>query len=389
MAKRDYYEILGIKKGAGEEEIKKSYKKMALKYHPDRNPNDPSAEEKFKEAAEAYEILSDPQKRARYDQLGHKAFEHGSGGFGGGGMNMEDIFANFGDIFGGGGFGDFFGGGGGRGGQKRRRGQRGSDLRIEMALELEEIYKGVEKKIKLSSRLVGCNDCGASGAEKGSAHRTCPTCNGSGEYRQVAGGGFFQQIMVSACPTCNGDGKIIEKSCKSCEGKGRVSKEETLSVKIPAGVQEGMAISVRGKGNAGLRGGEYGDLIIQITERPHELFERDGDTLHHTLFITFPDAALGMKAEVPTIEGIKIRFDIKSGTLPGKIVRLRGKGLPNVNGYGTGDMLVHINVWVPSEVNSQEKEMLLKMKNSPHFQPNPRKEDKGFFRRMREFFSQS
>ncbi|MBX7241018.1 MAG: molecular chaperone DnaJ [Bacteroidia bacterium] len=387
MAKRDYYEVLGITKTAKDEEIKKAYKKMALKYHPDRNPDDPTAEDKFKEAAEAYDVLSDPQKRARYDQMGHRAFENGSGGFGGGGMNMDDIFSNFGDIFGDGGFGSFFGGGGGgRGGQKRRRGQRGADLRIEMALDLEEINSGVEKKIKLN-RFAGCNDCSSTGAESGTAFRTCPTCNGSGEYRQVAGGGFFQQIMVSACPTCNGEGKIIEKSCKSCEGKGRTPKEETFSVKIPAGVQEGMAISVRGKGNSGLRGGEYGDLIIQISEKPHEIFERDGDTLHYILFITFPDAVLGVKADVPTIDGTKVRFDVKPGTIPGKIVRLRGKGLPNINGYGTGDMLVHINVWVPQEISSQEKEMLNKMKVSSNFQPNPKKEDKGFFRRMREFFS--
>lgn len=383
MAKRDYYEVLGVPKTADAEEIKKAYKKLAMKHHPDRNPGDASAEDKFKEAAEAYDVLSDATKRGQYDRFGHQGVQGGFGGGGGQNVNMDDIFANFGDIF-----GDMFGGGGGRrgGGQSRRRGHRGQDLRIEMAMDLEEIATGKEKKIKIN-RYQTCGECSGSGAEKGSAFRTCTTCKGTGEYRQMAGGGFFQQIMVSACPTCQGEGRLIEKSCKSCDGKGRIMQEDTLSPKIPAGVQEGMSLSVRGKGHAGLRGGEAGDLIIQIVENPHDLFEREGDNLIHSMFISFPDAALGTKVEVPTIDGGKARFDIKSGMQPGKVVRLRGKGLPNINGYGTGDLLVHINVWVPKDLSSAEKDMLYKLKTASHFHPNPQKEDKGFFARMKEFFT--
>jgi molecular chaperone DnaJ len=382
MAKRDYYEVLGVPKTADAEEIKKAYKKLAMKHHPDRNPGDASAEEKFKEAAEAYDVLSDPQKRPQYDRFGHQGVQSGFGG-GGQNVNMDDIFANFGDIF-----GDMFGGGGQRrgGGQSRRRGHRGQDLRIEMALDLEEIATGKEKKIKLN-RYQACGECSGNGADKGSAFRTCSTCKGTGEYRQMAGGGFFQQIMVSACPTCQGEGRIIERNCKSCEGKGRIMDEETLSVKIPAGVQEGMSLSLRGKGHAGLRGGDAGDLIIQIAENPSELFEREGDNLIHSMFISFPDAAMGTKVEVPTIEGGKARFDIKAGTQPGKVVRLRGKGLPNINGYGVGDLLVHINVWVPKDLSSSERDLLNKLKSAAHFHPNPQKEDKGFFARMKEFFT--
>lgn len=388
MAKRDFYEILGVTKSSDAEEIKKAYKKLALKYHPDRNPGDAAAEEKFKEAAEAYEVLSDPQKKSSYDRFGHA----GVGGAAGGGQNftnINDIFANFSEIFGeqGGGGGSpfdaFFGGGRQK---QRRRGQRGQDLRIQLSLDLEEISKGVEKKIKLN-RYTGCGTCAGTGAENGSAFRTCPTCNGAGEIRQQAGGGFFQQIVVTACPTCQGEGRIIERNCKSCEGKGRNMGEETLSVKIPAGVQEGMSLSLRGKGHAGLRGGETGDLIIQISEKKHELFERDGDNLIHELFITFPDAALGLKAEVQTIDGGKVRFDIKAGTLPGKVVRLRGKGLPNVNGYGVGDLLVHINIWVPQDLNSEERTILSKLRDAKNFKPNPGKSEKGFFARMKEFFN--
>lgn len=383
MAKRDYYEVLGVSKSASKDELKKAYRKLALKYHPDKNPDDHEAEDKFKEAAEAYEVLSDDQKRSAYDRFGHA----GVGGAAGGGFQgrgFEDIFNQFGDIFGEGSpFGDIFGGG--AGGRRRRRGQRGGDLRISINLSLEEVATGVEKRLKLN-RQVACDTCGGSGAENGNAFTTCPTCNGHGEIRQQAGGGFFQQIVVSTCPTCQGEGKIISSPCKSCEGKGRVQREEVVSVKIPKGVSEGMTLSVRGKGNVGIRGGAPGDLIIQIEEKPSELFERDGDNLIHELFISFPDAALGTSVEVPTLTG-KARFKVNPGTQAGKVVRLRGKGLPNINGYGTGDLLIHVNVWTPKSLSSEERKLLTRLKKSSNFDPAPTHDEKGFFSKMREFFS--
>lgn len=380
MAQRDYYEVLGVSKQASKDELKKAYRKMALKYHPDKNPDDKEAEEMFKEAASAYEVLSDDDKRSRYDRFGHAGV---GGASGGGAQGFEDIFS---DIFGGEGgspFDSFFGRGGGR--SRRRRGQRGSDLRINIKLSLEEISTGIEKKLKIN-RYVGCDDCSSTGADGGTAFHTCPTCNGMGEVRQQAGGGFFQQIVVTTCPTCQGEGKIISKNCDTCEGKGRDRKEDVISIKIPAGVQEGMNLNVRGKGNMGLRGGTPGDLLIQIEEKDSDLYERDGDNLIHELFISFPDAALGRSIEVPTLSG-QSRFKISPGTQAGKVVRLRGKGLPNINGYGTGDMLVHINVWTPKSLTSEEKKILNKMQASPNFKPAPTKEEKGFFAKMREFFN--
>ncbi len=380
MAQRDYYEVLGVSKQASKDELKKAYRKMALKYHPDKNPDDKEAEEKFKEAASAYEVLSDDDKRSRYDRFGHAGV---GGASGGGAQGFEDIFS---DIFGGEGgspFDSFFGRGGGR--SRRSRGQRGSDLRINIKLSLEEIATGIEKKLKIN-RYVGCDDCSSTGADGGTAFHTCPTCNGMGEVRQQAGGGFFQQIVVTTCPTCQGEGKIISKNCDTCEGKGRDRKEDVISIKIPAGVQEGMNLNVRGKGNMGLRGGTPGDLLIQIEEKDSDLYERDGDNLIHELFISFPDAALGRSIEVPTLSG-QSRFKISPGTQAGKVVRLRGKGLPNINGYGTGDMLVHINVWTPKTLTSEEKKFLNKMQASPNFKPAPSKEEKGFFAKMREFFN--
>ena len=382
MAKRDFYEVLGVSKTASKDELKKAYRKMALKYHPDKNPGDKDAEEKFKEAAEAYEVLSDDQKRSTYDRFGHA----GLGGAAGGGFQgrgFEDIFSQFGDIFGGDSpFGDIFGGGGRR---RRSRGQRGGDIRIKLALDLEQIAKGADKKIRLN-RQVACNSCSGTGAENGTAFNTCPTCQGAGEIRQQAGGGFFQQIVVSTCPTCQGEGRIVAKGCKTCEGKGRTAEEDIVSVKIPAGVMEGMSLSVRGKGNAGLRGGPNGDLIIQIEEKPSDLFERDGDNLIHELFISFPDAALGTQTEVPTLEG-KVRIKIPAGTQAGKVVRLKGKGLPNINGYGTGNLLVHINVWTPQSLTAEERKIITKLKNAENFKPNPTQEQKGLFSKIREFFS--
>ena len=384
MAKRDYYEILGVSKTAPKDELKKAYRKLALQYHPDKNPDNKEAEEKFKEAAEAYEVLSDDQKRSAYDRFGHA----GVGGAAGGGFQgrgFEDIFSQFGDIFGDNSpFGDIFGGGGG-GRRRRRRGQRGGDLRINIKMSLEEIAAGVEKKLKLN-RQTSCNGCGGTGADNANAFTSCPTCNGHGEVRQQAGGGFFQQIVVTTCPTCQGEGKIISKACSTCEGKGRTHSEDTVTVKIPAGVQEGMTLNVRGKGNAGLRGGGAGDLIIQIEEKPSDLYERDGDNLIHELFISFPDAALGVSAEVPTLSG-KARFKIAPGTQAGKVVRLRGKGLPNINGYGSGDLLIHINVWTPRSLTSEEKKLLTRLKKSPNFIPSPSNDERGFFSKMREFFS--
>jgi molecular chaperone DnaJ len=384
MAKRDYYEVLGIEKGAGKDEIKRAYRKMAIKYHPDKNPDDPEAETRFKEAAEAYEILSDDQKRASYDRFGHAGVGGAAGGGGAYSSNFEDIFSQFGDIFGGD-FGEMFGGGGGGGRRRRRRGQRGADIRIRLNLDLEQVNEGIEKKIKLP-RQVTCDACSGTGAENGTAFSTCPTCNGQGEIRQQAGGGFFQQIVVQTCPTCNGEGRIVSRACSVCDGKGRVEQEDVVSVKIPPGVQEGMNLSVRGRGNAGLRGGAPGDLIIQIEEEAHEKFERDGDNLIHELFISFPQAALGTQVEVPTLDS-PVRIKIAPGTQAGKVVRLKGKGLPNINGYGRGNLLIHLNVWTPQDLSGDERRTLEKLQKSENFVPNPSKEQKGLFSKIREFFN--
>jgi len=378
MAKKDYYEVLGVNKGASKDEMKKAYRKLAQKYHPDINPEE-SAEEKFKEAAEAYEVLSDDQKRAQYDRFGHAGVTGAGSGFSG--QGFEDIFS---DIFGGNSpFGDIFGGGGGR--TRRRRGQKGSDIRIKLSLTLEQIANGVEKKLKLN-RYNACVSCDGTGADQGSAFNTCPTCQGAGEIRQQAGGGFFQQIVVSTCPTCQGDGRIVTKACSTCNGKARVQDEAVVNVKIPAGVQEGMSLSVRGKGNAGLKGGIPGDLIVQIHETKHQHFERDGDNLLHELFVSFPDAALGTQVEVPTLDG-KVRIKIHPGTQAGKVVSLKGKGLPNINNYGVGNLLVHINVWTPQNLSSDEKKIIQKLANSDNFIPKPSAEQKGLFAKIREFFS--
>jgi molecular chaperone DnaJ len=381
MAKRDYYEVLGVAKNASPDELKKAFRKLAVQYHPDKNPGNAEAEAKFKELAEAYEVLSDPQKRERYDRFGHAGVGGAaSGGYGG--ASMEDLFSQFGDIFGSDSpFDSFFGGGGGR----RRRAQRGPDIRIRMELTLEQIAQGVEKTLKYT-RQMACEACSGTGAEQGSAYSTCPTCNGRGEIRQQAGGGFFQQIVVTACPTCQGEGKIIARSCKVCEGKGRVEKEDIVQVRIPAGIQEGMDLKMEYKGHVGLRGGPAGNLLIQIIEKPHELFERKGDDLIHDLFISFPDAALGAKVEVPTLGG-KLRIPIEPGMQPGKVVRLKGKGLPNIYGYGNGDLLVHINVWTPERLSSEERRILEHFRDSDNFTPSATREQKNFFAKVRDLFS--
>jgi molecular chaperone DnaJ len=386
--KRDYYEVLGVAKGADKDEIKKAYRKLAMQYHPDRNPGDKSAEDKFKEAAEAYEVLSDDDKRARYDRFGHAGMGNGGGGGQYGQFDMNDIFSRFSDIFGGGAgsgspFESFFSGGGR--GRTRQTGQRGSDLRIKVALTMEEIFNGVEKRIKLN-RHVGCETCSGKGSDAADGYQTCTTCNGSGEVRRTAGGGFFQQIVVSACPTCQGEGRTISKPCKACAGEGRVEQAGVVEVNFPAGVAEGMQITMRGRGNAGKRGGPPGDLQILIEEIEHPDFERDGDNVLHELWLNFADAALGTSVEVPTLSG-KTRFKINPGTQSGKIFRLKGKGFPVVNGYGRGDQLIQVNVWVPKDLSREEKATMEKLRESKNFQPNPSGSDRGFFQRIKDIFS--
>lgn len=388
MSKRDYYDILGVDKKANDAEIKKAYRKQALKYHPDKNPDDKEAEEKFKEAAEAYEVLRDPQKRQRYDQFGHAGMKGGAG-YGGGGMNMEDIFSQFGDIFGdafGGGFGGFggFSGRQGRGGG--RRVNRGSNLRVKVKLTLEEIAKGAKKKIKVN-KYVGCNECGGSGAEKGSGFSTCSTCGGSGHVTRVTNTILGQMQTSSTCPTCSGEGQTISNKCNACRGDGIVKGEEVIEINIPAGVMDGIQLSVSGKGNAGPRNGVNGDLIVLIEEIEHDFLKRDGINIFYDLYINFADAVLGSSAEVPTVDG-KAKIKIEPGTQGGKVLRLRGKGLPDLNGYGKGDLLVNVNVWTPKNLSSEEKAAVEKFKSSDNFKPNPKKNEKGWFERMRDHFRQ-
>jgi molecular chaperone DnaJ len=387
MAKRDYYEILGLNRNASTDEIKKSYRKVAMQYHPDRNPGDKTAEEKFKEAAEAYEILSDQDKRAQYDRYGHAGVSNNGRGGHPGGMNMEDIFSQFGDIFGEDIFGSFFGGGGGartRGGQ-RARGIRGSNLRIKLKLTYEEIAKGVTKSIKVK-KYISCNICNGSGAKDKGSVQNCPTCGGSGQVRKVTNTFLGQMQTVTTCPTCNGEGTTITAKCTNCHGEGRVYGEETVNIDIPAGVQEGMQLNIGGKGNAGERGGMSGDLIILIEEETHKELQRDGLNVAYDLHISFTDAVFGLQVEVPTIDG-RAKIKIPAGTQSGKVFRLKGKGFPAVNSYEKGDQLVHINVWTPQHVSNEEKSMLEKLSHSPNFKPNPDKNQKSFFEKMREMFS--
>lgn len=386
--KRDFYEILGVSKSATADEIKKAYRKVAMQYHPDRNPGDKEAEEKFKEAAEAYDVLSDANKRAKYDRYGHAAFGPGTGGGAGGGqgMNMEDIFSQFGDIFGDDIFGNFFGGGRSRSsGSSRARGQRGSNLRIKLKLTYEEIAKGVTKNVKVKKHVV-CTTCGGNGAKDKGSVQTCSTCGGSGQVRRVQNTFLGQMQTVTTCPTCAGEGSIVTAKCGNCKGEGRVYGEEMISLDIPAGVQEGMQLSMSGKGNAGERGGNPGDLIILIEEEPHKDLQRDGLNVAYELHLSFTDAVFGTQVEVPTIDG-RAKIKIPAGTQSGKIFRLKGKGFPEVNGYGRGDQLIHVSVWTPQNLNSEEKAILEKLANSENFKPQPSKSDKSFFERVREAFS--
>ena len=373
-----------MSKNATPEELKKAYRKLALQYHPDRNPGDKEAEEKFKEAAEAYDVLSNPDKKARYDQFGHAAFEGSAGGAGG--MNMNDIFSQFGDIF-----SDFFGGGfsgfgGFRGSQQggHRAAARGSNLRIKVKLTLEEIEKGCEKKIKVA-KYVPCKTCGGTGS-KSNSFDTCPHCHGRGVVTEVRRTILGQMQTQSVCPHCGGEGHIVKDKCHDCNGEGIVRSEEIITINIPAGVYDGMQLSMSGKGNAAPRGGVPGDLIILVEEIPHDLFERQENNLYYNAFITFAQAALGDSIEIPTLTG-KVKVKIEAGTPSGKVLRLKGKGLPTVNGSGRGDMLVCLNVWVPKNLSREEKETLTRLDKSPNFQPSPSKSERGFFDKMKDLFN--
>lgn len=388
MSKRDYYEILGVGKSADEAELKKAYRKLAMKYHPDRNKGDEGAETKFKEAAEAYEVLRDPQKKARYDQYGH-AGVNGQGGFGGGGVefDMEDIFSRFGDIFGGGFFGDdVFGGGRGRSrGGRRQPGTPGSDMKIRMPLTLEEIAFGAEKTLKVK-RQVACSTCTGTGAATDSDFETCGTCNGMGEVRQVTRTMLGQMMNVQACPTCQGEGRIIKNKCTTCSGEGRVKGEETVKVNIPSGVSNGNYITLRGQGNAGRRGGADGDLIVLIEEKEHEHFVREGNNVYYDLSLSIPDAILGTEVEVPTLKG-KAKLRIEEGTQPGKLLRMRGKGIHGLNNSGEGDQYVRVNVYIPRTVNKEEREAIEGLKGAENFDAsNQTTEEKGFFSKMKDVF---
>jgi molecular chaperone DnaJ len=382
MEKRDYYEVLGVSRGATKEEIKKAYRKQALKYHPDKNPGDKKAEENFKEAASAYEVLSNDEKRARYDRYGHAGVGSASNGYGGSGMTMDDIFSSFGDIF-----GDAFGGFAGFGSSRRSTGRRvnkGSNLRVKVKLDLQEIAAGTEKKIKVN-KYVTCDTCGGTGAADNNSMSTCSTCHGSGHVTRVTNTMLGQMQTTSVCPGCGGEGKIITKKCTACYGEGIVQKEEVIKINIPAGVGKGMQMTVNGKGNAPRRGGINGDLLVVIDEEEHPELIREGNDLIYNLFISIPDAVLGTNVEIPTVEN-NVKIKIEPGTQSGKILRLRGKGLPEVNGYGHGDLLVNVNVWIPKNVPKEEMRIIEKFRDSETFTPKPDKDDKGFFERMRGYF---
>jgi molecular chaperone DnaJ len=379
MAKQDFYEVLAISKSASQAEIKKGYRKMAIKYHPDKNPDDKTAEDNFKKAAEAYEVLSDENKRARYDQYGHAGFEgpQGGGGFGGGGMNMDDIFSQFGDIFGngGGGFGGGFGGFGG-GGQRQAR-VKGSNMRIRVKLTLEEIAKGVEKKVKVRRKVQA----------DGVKYKTCTTCNGSGQQMRVTNTILGRMQTATTCSTCSGAGEIISSKPSGADDQGLIVKEETVSINIPAGVTEGVQLKVGGKGNdAPGNNSISGDLLVLIEEVPHDTLKREGTNIHYDLYINFSEAVLGTSKEVDTVSG-KVKIKIDAGTQSGKILRLKGKGLPSIERYGIGDFLIHTNVWTPQELNKEQREFFEKMVDNENFIPNPNTSDKSFFEKVKDMFS--
>jgi molecular chaperone DnaJ len=383
----DYYDILGVDEDASEKEIKKAYRKKAMEYHPDRNPDDPEAEKKFKQAAEAYDVLSDPEKRKRYDRYGHAGLgQNGGGGRGGRGQpgfqDINDIFSAFNDIF-----------GGAQRQQRRSRrqqGRPGSDLRVTLPLTLEEIAEGTEKNIKVR-KFVACETCDGTGAEggmEGENYVMCPKCDGTGEIRQVSRSVFGQFVNVQTCPRCSGEGRIIENPCDDCGGEGRIEGEETISVSVPAGVMEGNYLTISDAGNAGIRGGLAGDLRIEIKEEPHEDFVRDGLDIYHDLYISFPEAALGTEVEVPTLKG-KARIQIDAGVQAGKILRMRGRGIPDLEGSGQGDQMIRVHVWTPRTLTDEEEEMLEELRGHRNFQPKPESEEpkKSFFSKVRDVFS--
>ncbi|PQJ23291.1 molecular chaperone DnaJ [Tenacibaculum sp. SG-28] len=374
MAKQDYYEVLGISKSATKAEIKKAYRKMAIKYHPDKNPDDAKAEEKFKLAAEAYEVLSDENKKARYDQYGHAAFEGGHGGFGGGGMNMDDIFSQFGDIFGGG-FGGGFGGFGG--GSQRQARVKGSNLRIRVKLSLEDIAKGVEKKVKVRRKVKA----------EGVTYKTCPTCNGSGQQMRVTNTILGRMQTATTCGTCHGAGEILDKKPNGADAQGLLTREETVSINIPEGVTEGVQLKVGGKGNeAPGKNSIAGDLLVVIEEIKHDTLKREGSNIHYDLYINFSEAVLGVSKEIETVTG-KVKIKVEPGTQSGKILRLKGKGLPSIERYGNGDFLIHINVWTPQELSKEQRRFFEEMIEDDNFSPNPQKTDKSFFEKVKDMFS--
>ncbi|RXR18351.1 molecular chaperone DnaJ [Flavobacterium amnicola] len=372
MSKKDFYEILGVNKNASESEIKKAYRKKAIEFHPDKNPGDKAAEEKFKEAAEAYEVLSDAQKKAKYDQYGHAAFD-GAGGYGGGHhMNMDDIFSQFGDIFGSA-FGGGFNGFGGGGGQRRAK---GSNLRIKVKLTLEEIANGVEKKVKVKRKIQA----------EGVSYKTCSTCNGQGQVMRVTNTILGRMQTATTCPTCSGLGQIIDKKPNNADAQGMILEDETVSIKIPAGVVDGMQLKVSGKGNDAPGNGVAGDLIVAIEEIEHETLKREGENLHYDLYISYPEAILGVSKDIEAVNG-KVRIKLEEGIQSGKILRLKGKGIPSLNSYGSGDLLVHVNVWTPKNLSKEQKKFFESNLEDANFAPQPEKSEKSFFEKVKDMFS--
>ena len=380
MAKRDYYEVLGVSKTANKDELKKAYRKLAMQYHPDRNPGNKEAEEMFKEAAEAYEILNDDNKRARYDRFGHEGVK--GSGFGSQGFSdINDIFSHFSDIFGGGSsiFDDFFGGGQQRG-RQRGRGVPGSDLKVTLKLTLEEIAEGTSKKIKLKKQ-VKCDQCNGSGADGNTSKKKCPICNGTGEIRSVSRSVFGQFVNITACANCNGEGEVIDTPCKKCMGDGRINEEVTVKIDVPAGVHEGSYMTMRGEGNSGKRGGHPGDLLVVFKEEEHEYFTREEDDIIYDLTITFPDAVLGTEVDVPTLAG-KARLKIDPGTPAGKLLKMRDKGIKHLNHSGHGDQIVRVNINIPRKLSNKEKELLRELAEQPNFKTSDKDDEKGFFKKF-------